>query len=131
MLRPRRRMPPTRQSQKSRARSVLPAASVPRKPTRKSEPSSRSSASRRALSGARAAPQPAARRMPMRLAAASRRNELLDALAIDRPPDVAVLFDRRADDDAVGHRQELRDRLGGDAAAHQERHVGARAPHAP
>src|SRR5262245_24145825 len=130
MLRPRSRTPPTRRSQSSRDSSVLPAASVPRNPTRKSEPSSRSIVASRALSGASAAPQPAASKTPRRLAAASRRNELLHACALDRKANVAAALDRGADDQRVGHRQELRRGLGGDPAADEDRDVRAGTPHA-
>src|SRR2546427_5736253 len=131
MLWDRRTVPPTRASQRSASTSAFPATSVPRKPTRSSEPSSGSRAARRSRDGAIAAPQPAARRTPRRLAVTSRGNQLLHARAIDRLLDVAVALDRCSDDEPVGDRQELRGGLGGDTAADQERDGGDRAPHAP
>src|SRR5262249_61184407 len=120
------RRPPSGASQRRSASSSSPPAPVPRRPTRKSGPSPRPIGGRRGPGGG-AAPQPAVRRTPRRLAAANRRNELLHARTLDRQPHVAVSFHRRADDHAVGQRQELRDRLGGDSAPPHE----ANLPHPP
>src|SRR5262245_12172990 len=129
MWRPSSRTPPTRRSQSSQDSSALSTASVPRKPTRKSEPSSRSIAARRELSGVSAAPQPAASKTPKRLEAASRRNELFHAYPLDWQPDVAAALDRGTDDQPVGYRQELRGSLRGDAAADEDGNVRDGTPH--
>src|SRR2546426_1707533 len=131
MLRASSTMPPTRTSQSSRSRSSLSATSVPRNPTSRSEPSSGSRAARRAGSGSIAVRQLAARRTATRLAATSRGNQLLHPRAIDGLPHITFALDRRADDEPVGDRQELRRGLGGGPPAREGRHLRGGAPPPP
>src|SRR2546427_3305148 len=129
MFRAKRTTPPTRVSQRSRSTAWFPSASVPSKPTSRSWPRSVSSAARRTGSSGGYVRQPAAA-TTRRLAATSRRNEPLHPPPIDGIPHVAALLDRGADDRPVRDRKELGDRLGGDAAADEDRHLRYGAPDA-
>src|SRR5947199_5881533 len=122
MFRTKRTTPPTRVSQRSRSTAWFPSASVPSKPTSRSWPRSASSAARRTGSSGGYVRQPAAA-TTRRLAATSRRNEPLHPPPIDGIPHVAALLDRGANDRPVRDRKELGDRLGGDAAADEDRHL--------
>src|SRR6266571_5356726 len=129
ILRAKSTTPPTPVSQRSRSSAALSSASVPSKPTSRSWPSSASSAARRTGSSGGYVRQPAAART-RRLAATSRGNEPLHPPPIDGIPYVAALLDRGADDRPVRDGEELGDRLGGDPAADEDRHLRNGAPDA-
>src|SRR5207244_13483800 len=122
MFRAKRTTPPPRVALRSRATAWFPSSAVPSKPTSRSWPRSVSSAARRTGSSGGYVRQPAAA-TTRRLAATSRRNEPLHQPPIDGIPHVAALLDRGADDRPVHDRKELGDRLGGDAAADEDRHL--------
>src|SRR5262244_3246182 len=101
-------MPPTFVSQSRCSSSSLPAASVPRKPTRRSSPASVTRGPTRAGSGGvsvRQAPRtmvtatnaPTARRLPT-----SGGDQPPHALGIHGLANAPVALDERADDDAFG-----------------------------
>src|SRR5437870_6712249 len=129
MFRAKRTTPPTRVSQRSCSTASFPSASVPSKPTSRSWPSSASSAARRTGSSGGYVRQPAAART-RRLAATSRGNEPLHPPPVDGIPHVAAALDGGADDRPVRDGEELGDRLDGDAATHEDRHVRHGAPDA-
>src|SRR5213592_2473468 len=129
ILRAKSTTPPTPVSQRSRSSAALSSASVPSKPTSRSWPSSASSAASRTGSSGGNVRQPTAART-RRLAATSRGNEPLHPGAIDGVSYVAVTLDGGADDRPVRDGEELGHRLGSDAAADEERHVGDGVPHA-
>src|SRR5438132_669016 len=129
MFRAKRTTPPTRVSQRSCSTVWFPSASVPSKPTSRSWPSSASTAARRTGSSGGYVRQPAAART-RRLAATSRGNEPLHPPPVDGIPHVAAALDGGADDRPVRDGEELGDRLDGDAATHEDRHVRHGAPDA-
>src|SRR3989454_8668082 len=139
MLWAKRMIPPTFASQSRWSRSSLPAGSVPRNPTSRSSPASAASGAMRAGSGGarvRHAPRPATRPSARNAPSARRlptsgRDQPPHALGIHWLPDAAVALDERADDHALRHGQELGHAVGGDTAAHEDRHRPHPAPHAP